>query len=104
MNIIVDHTSMQPIYEQIVEQIKKQILQGTLREGEALDSVRMLAKDLKVSALTVKKAYDALEEEQLIATVHGEGAGVWHERRRTAGGSGIVFRSIGVQSQEWRMI
>ena len=75
MNIIVDHTSMQPIYEQIVEQIKKQILQGTLREGEALDSVRMLAKDLKVSALTVKKAYDALEEEeQLIATVHGKGS------------------------------
>lgn len=74
MNIIVDHTSMQPIYEQIVEQIKKQILQGTLREGEALDSVRMLAKDLKVSALTVKKAYDALEEEQLIAMVHGKGS------------------------------
>ena len=122
---------MQPIYEQIVEQIKKQILQGTLREGAPLDSVRMLAKDLKVSALTVKKAYDALEEEQLIATVHGkgsfvlgvnpsllaeeqkraadgtaggEGAGVWHERRRTAGGSGIVFGSIGVQSQEWRII
>ena len=65
MKIIVDHTSMQPIYEQIVEQIKKQILQGTLREGAPLDSVRMLAKDLKVSALTVKKAYDALEEEQL---------------------------------------
>ena len=58
MKIIVDHTSMQPIYEQIVEQIKKQILQGTLREGAPLDSVRMLAKDLKVSALTVKKAYE----------------------------------------------
>ena len=71
MKIIVDHTSMQPIYEQIVEQIKKQILQGTLREGAPLDSVRMLAKDLKVSALTV---YDALEEEQLIATVHGKGS------------------------------
>ena len=74
MKIIVDHTSMQPIYEQIVEQIKKQILQGTLREGAPLDSVRMLAKDLKVSALTVKKAYDALEEEQLIATVQGKGS------------------------------
>ena len=60
MKIIVDHTSMQPIYEQIVEQIKKQILQGTLREGAPLDSVRMLAKDLKVSALT--------------ATVHGKGS------------------------------
>ena len=47
MKIIVDHTSMQPIYEQIVEQIKKQILQGTLREGAPLDSVRMLAKILR---------------------------------------------------------
>ena len=73
MKIIVDHTSMQPIYEQIVEQIKKQILQGTLREGAPLDSVRMLAKDLKVSALTVKKAYDALEEEGFTVTVHGKG-------------------------------
>ena len=75
MKIIVDHTSMQPIYEQIVEQIKKQILQGTLREGAPLDSVRMLAKDLKVSALTVKKAYDALEErmEQLVAKARAYG-------------------------------
>ena len=65
---------MQPIYEQIMEQIKKQIMQGELQEGDALASVRVLAKDLKVSALTVKKAYDLLEEEGLITTVHGKGS------------------------------
>ncbi|MBP3488950.1 MAG: GntR family transcriptional regulator [Roseburia sp.] len=74
MKIMISHTSMQPIYEQIMEQIKKQIMQGELREGDALASVRVLAKDLKVSALTVKKAYDLLEEEGLISTVHGKGS------------------------------
>lgn len=74
MKIIINNTSMQPIYEQIMEQVKKQILQGDLKEGDALSSVRALAKELKVSALTVKKAYDGLEEEGLIATVHGKGS------------------------------
>ncbi|MFR4350117.1 MAG: GntR family transcriptional regulator [Roseburia sp.] len=74
MKIIVNNSSMQPIYEQIVERIKNEILTGTAREGEALPSVRALAKDLKISALTVKKAYDLLEEEGLIATVHGKGS------------------------------
>ena len=80
MKIIVDHTSMQPIYEQIVEQIKKQILQGTLREGAPLDSVRMLAKDLKVSALTVKKAYDALEEGSFVLCVNSSLLAEYHKR------------------------
>lgn len=74
MKIMINNSSMQPIYEQIVEQIKQQILQGELKEGEALSSVRVLAKDLKISALTVKKAYDYLEQEGLIATVHGKGS------------------------------
>lgn len=74
MRIIINNTSMQPIYEQIMEQLKRQILQGELKEGDALPSVRVLAKELKVSALTVKKAYDGLEEESLIATVHGKGS------------------------------
>ncbi len=74
MKIMINNSSMQPIYEQIVEQIKQQILQGKLKEGEALSSVRVLAKDLKISALTVKKAYDYLEQEGLIATVHGKGS------------------------------
>ena len=63
MKLIVNHSSMQPIYEQIVDQVKDKIMHGELSAGEALPSVRTLAKELKVSALTVKKAYDALEEE-----------------------------------------
>ena len=74
MNLIINHSSMQPIYEQIVSQIKQMILQGDLREQQPLASVRTLAKDLKVSALTVKKAYDALEEEGFVNTVHGKGS------------------------------
>lgn len=74
MKIIIHHASMQPIYEQIVDQIKNQILHGTLQSGDALPSVRTLAKELKISALTVKKAYDFLEEEGLVVTVHGKGS------------------------------
>ena len=65
---------MIPIYEQIVDAIKKQIASGELKNGEALPSVRALAKDLKISALTVKKAYDQLESESFISTVHGKGS------------------------------
>ena len=65
---------MQPIYEQILSQIKSQIMNGRLKENEMLPSVRGLAKEIKVSALTVKKAYDALEEEGFIVTVHGKGS------------------------------
>ena len=74
MNIIINNSSMQPIYEQIVEQIKTDILQGHLKENQNLPSVRMLAKELHISALTVKKAYDTLELEGFIVTVHGKGS------------------------------
>ena len=74
MHIIINNSSMQPIYEQIVSQIKDKIIQGELREEEMLPSVRTFAKELKVSALTVKKAYDALEEEGFVVTVHGKGS------------------------------
>ena len=74
MNMIINHMSMDPIYEQIIAQIKAQIIDGTLEKGAVLPSVRTLAKDLKISALTVKKAYDLLEEEGLIVTVHGKGS------------------------------
>ena len=73
MNIIINHSSMVPIYEQIVDAVKTQIRKGELKEDEILPSVRMLAKDLKISALTVKKAYDALEEEGFAITIHGKG-------------------------------
>ena len=74
MNIIINHSSMVPIYEQIVDVVKTQIRKGELKEDENLPSVRMLAKELKISALTVKKAYDALEQEGFIVTVHGKGS------------------------------
>lgn len=73
MNIIINHSSMVPIYEQIVDVVKTQIRKGELKEDENLPSVRMLAKELKISALTVKKAYDALEEEGFAITMHGKG-------------------------------
>ena len=72
MNIIINSSSMIPIYEQIVDQIKGMILNSTLKENDILPSVRSLSKDLKISALTVKKAYDCLEQEGLTVTIHGK--------------------------------
>lgn len=74
MKIIINNSSMQPIYEQILGQIKNCIMRGELKEEEMLPSVRSLAKDLRVSALTVKKAYDTLEQEGFVITVHGKGS------------------------------
>ena len=74
MNIIVNNTSMQPIYEQIVEQMKAAIMKEELKKEESLPSVRTLSKDLRISALTVKKAYDMLEQDGFIVTVHGKGS------------------------------
>lgn len=64
---------MVPIYEQIVDQIKLLIRNGELKENDNLPSVRTLSKELKISALTVKKAYDSLENEGFTITVHGKG-------------------------------
>lgn len=69
--IIINNSSMIPIYEQIVNQVKQNIVDGKLKEGDALPSVRGLSKDLKISALTVKKAYDILETDGLCRTVQG---------------------------------
>lgn len=74
MHLIINNSSMQPIYEQIVEQIKEKIQHGELQQEEALPSVRTLSRELRISALTVKKAYDALEQEGFIVTVHGKGS------------------------------
>ena len=71
MHIILNHSSMVPIYEQLMEQIKTEIIESALVEGEALPSVRKLAGELRISALTVKKAYDKLEESGFVTTVHG---------------------------------
>ena len=69
MDIIISNTSSVPIYEQIITQMKKNIMNGNLKEGEALPSMRTLAKELKISALTAKKAYDNLEEGGFTKTV-----------------------------------
>ena len=73
MNLIINHTSMEPIYEQIVAQIKAEVIEGILTAGEALPSVRALSRELKISALTVKKAYDGLEAAGFVTTIHGKG-------------------------------
>ncbi|MBE5934416.1 MAG: GntR family transcriptional regulator [Lachnospiraceae bacterium] len=74
MNIIINNSSMRPIYEQLVEQIKSLIIHGDIKIEEKLPSVRELAGQLRISALTVKKAYDELETEGMIITVHGKGS------------------------------
>lgn len=74
MKILINNSSMVPIYEQICQQIKDQILDNSLKAGDFLPSVRKLANSLKVSALTVKKSYDRLAEEGFIETVPGKGS------------------------------
>ncbi|MCR4961886.1 MAG: GntR family transcriptional regulator [Lachnospiraceae bacterium] len=73
MHLIINNSSMIPVYEQVVDQLRQKIMLGELKEGEGLPSVRVLANELKISALTVKKAYDKLEEDGLVITVHGKG-------------------------------
>ena len=73
MEIIIRNTVSQPIYEQIYSQLKAQIIAGTLSPGEALPSIRALAKDLKISVITTKRAYDELESEGFLYTVAGKG-------------------------------
>ena len=73
MDIIIRNTGDTPIYDQIKGQIKSYILRGELREGEALPSLRLLARDLRVSVITTQRAYEELEREGFIATVPGKG-------------------------------
>ena len=69
MNIFIDNKSGAPIYDQIYSQIKNQIISGDLKEDEALPSIRNLAKDLRISVVTTKRAYDELEREGFIYTI-----------------------------------
>ena len=73
MNIFIDNKSGAPIYEQIYTQLKSQIISGTLQEDEALPSIRSLAKDLRISVVTTKRAYDELEKEGFIYTIAAKG-------------------------------
>ena len=74
MDIIISNSSGVPIYEQIEEQIKSQIMSGDLIEGDSLPSMRVLAKELKISIITTKRAYEDLEREGFIYTVVGRGS------------------------------
>lgn len=74
MDIIISNSSGVPIYEQIEEQVKSQIMTGELVEGEALPSMRVLAKDLKISIITTKRAYEDLERDGFIESVTGKGS------------------------------
>lgn len=74
MNIIISNISKEPIYEQITKQIKDNIINGILSQGELLPSIRSLAKELKISVITTKRAYEELEREGFIETVPGKGS------------------------------
>ena len=74
MNIFIENTSGIPIYEQIYNQIKAQIINGSLKEDEMLPSIRSLAKELRISVITTKRAYEELEREKYIYTVAGKGS------------------------------
>ena len=73
MGIIIRNTGEVPIYDQITRQIKSLILKGELREGEALPSMRLLARELRISVITTKRAYEELEREGFLTTVPGKG-------------------------------
>ena len=73
MQIYLSNSGQEPIYAQITRQIKQQILSGALRPGDALPSIRLLARELRISVITTKRAYDELEREGFIYTVAGKG-------------------------------
>ena len=73
MELVIRNTTNQPIYDQIYSQIKAQIIAGKLSPGEALPSIRALAKDLRISVITTKRAYDELEADGFLYTVAGKG-------------------------------
>lgn len=74
MNIIISNSSNDPIYKQIKDQVKEMILKNRLKQGDSLPSIRGLARDLQISVITTKRAYEELEKEGLIETVHGKGS------------------------------
>lgn len=74
MNILISNTSGEPIYAQIVRQIRQMILQGELGSGTPLPSIRLLAKELQISVITTKRAYEELEREGLINSIVGKGS------------------------------
>ena len=82
MKLLIDSRGERPIYEQLLRQIRAQILSGELRADEALPSIRALAKDLRISVVTTKRAYEELEREGLIYTIAAKGCFVAKTNRR----------------------
>lgn len=74
MDILISNTSGKPIYEQITSQVKAQILSGELKAGDALPGIRTLAKELRISVITTKRAYEDLERDGFVVTVPGKGS------------------------------
>lgn len=97
MEIIISNSSNQPIYEQIVRQVKGQIMAGDLTAGEQLPSIRALANSLRVSAITTKRAYADLEAQGSIETVQGKGSFV-------AGGNAEILREERLREIEERLL
>lgn len=81
MDILLRNTGGQPIYEQIADQIKGQILDGSLAAGTALPSIRLLARDLRISVITTKRAYEELERDGFLENVPGKGCFVAPQNR-----------------------
>ena len=81
MDIILSNSSGKPIYEQSADQVKSQILSGTLAEGDALPSMRLLAKELHISVITTKRAYEELEREGFLQNIPGKGCFVAPQNR-----------------------
>lgn len=74
MDIIISNSNKKPIYDQIASQIKDMIMMGSLKEGDALPSMRLLAKELRISVITTKRAYEELERDGFIETATGRGS------------------------------
>lgn len=112
LNIIISNSTELPIYQQIVNQIRDSILRGELTEGELLPSIRTLAKDLCISVITTKRAYDDLEQEGFIVSVSGKGsyiarqsAELLHESKLSIVGNKLdeaitCAKSLGIPRQE----
>lgn len=81
MNILISNSGEKPIYEQITSQIKNLIIQGELAAGQALPSMRLLAKELRISVITTKRAYEELEREGFLENVPGKGCFVAPQNR-----------------------
>jgi transcriptional regulator, GntR family len=85
VNINISNSSGQPIYEQIVQQIKSLIILGKLNEGDPLPSMRLLAKELRISVITTKRAYEELEREGFIVSLTGKGSFVAEKNKSSSG-------------------